>query len=75
MREQRDFERIIRYSSIGFIVAIALLIAWILMSILGVSQAIAWWVVIILTVIALFFAMDYVTMLIMWVAVRLGLLD
>ncbi len=75
MREQKDFERIMRFSSIGFIVAIALLIAWILMSILGVSQTIAWWIVLFLAVIAVFFAIDYVSIFIMWVAVKLGILD
>ena len=75
MKEHKDVESIIRYSSIGFIVAISLLIAWILMSILGVSQAFAWWIVLFLAVIAVFFAIDYVSMFIMWVAVKLGILD
>jgi hypothetical protein len=75
MGEHNDVDRKIRYSSIGFIVAICLLIAWILMSILGVSQALAWWIVIFLAVIAVFFAIDYVSMFIMWIAVKLGILD
>jgi hypothetical protein len=75
VKEQKDIEGIIRYSSIGFIAAIALLVAWILMSVLGVSQALAWWIVIFLAVIAVFFAIDYVAMFIMWVAVKLGILE
>ncbi|HEY46837.1 MAG: hypothetical protein AMJ88_06775 [Anaerolineae bacterium SM23_ 63] len=75
MKEQKDIERIIRYSSVGFIAAISLLIAWVLMSILGVSQAIVWWIVLFLAVIAVFFAIDYVSMFIMWIAVKLGILD
>ena len=75
MKEQKDIEGIIRYSSIGFIVAIALLVAWILMSVLGVSQALAWWIVLFLAVIAVFLAIDYVSMFIMWVAVKLGILE
>lgn len=75
MKEQKDVEGIIRYSSIGFIVAVALLVAWILMSVLGVSQALAWWIVLFLVVIAVFFAIDYVAMFVMWVAAKLGVLD
>ena len=75
MKEQKDVEKLIRYSSFGFVLIISVLIAWILMSILGVSQAFAWWIVIFLTVIGVFFAIDYVSMFIMWVAVKLGILD
>jgi hypothetical protein len=74
VKEKKDVEGIIRYSSIGFVVAVALLVAWILMSVLGVSQALAWWIVLFLAVIAVFCAIAYVSMFIMWIAVKLGIL-